>query len=251
MKIIIIVLLVFIKSLYAQIIDYTVEYLTPQDGLAHGCVHDIIQDSKGFMWFATEGGLNRYDGYNIKLYDCGQKFIQTIFEDPAENGKTLWVGSRDGGLFKFNRASETFLQFQHDPDDSNSISANSVKCICKCKDGNLWVGTDGGGLNKLDRTTGKFISYRNNPNDPQSLSSDRVYAICEDHKGFLWVGTWGGGLNKFDPATEKFTSYKYDPRNIHSLITIEIWTLFEDHNKVLWIGGGRGLFKYDREKDLF
>ena len=251
MKIVITILLVFIKSLFAQIVDYKVEYITPQDGLAHGCVHDIIQDSKGFMWFATEGGLNRYDGYNIKLYECGQKFIQTIFEDPADNGKTLWIGSRDGGLFKFNRDSESFLRFQHNPDDSNSITANSVKCIYKCKDGNLWVGTDGGGLNKLDRTTGKFISYRNNPNDPQSLSSDRVYALCEDYQGFLWVGTCGGGLNKFDPKTEKFTSFKYDPRNIHSLITTEIWTLFEDHNKVLWIGGGRGLFKYNREKDLF
>ena len=251
MKIVITILLVFIKSLFAQIVDYKVEYITPQDGLVHGCVHDIIQDSKGFMWFATEGGLNRYDGYNIKLYDCGQKFIQTIFEDPADSGEALWIGSRDGGLFKFNRASETFLQFQNNPNNPNSISYNSVKCIYKCKNGDFWIGTDGGGLNKLDRNTGKFICYRNNPNDPQSLSSDRVFSLCEDYQGFLWVGTWGGGLNKFDPKTEKFTSFKYDPNNIHTLITIEIWSLFEDHNKVLWIGGGRGLFKYDRVKNLF
>ena len=61
--------------LLGQSSEYRVEYITPQDGLSHGCVHDIIQDSKGFMWFATEGGINRYDGYNIKLYDCGYKFM--------------------------------------------------------------------------------------------------------------------------------------------------------------------------------
>ena len=77
MKLAIVLLLVFVDNVFAQIVGYKVEYITPQDGLAHGCVQDIIQDSKGFMWFATEGGLNRYDGYNIKLYDCGEKFIQT------------------------------------------------------------------------------------------------------------------------------------------------------------------------------
>ena len=241
--------LIFCISIYSQ--EYKVEYITPQDGLAHGCVQDIIQDSKGFMWFATEGGLNRYDGYNIRLYDCGEKFIQTIFEDPADNGKTLWIGSRDGGLFKFDRDSETFLQFKHNPNDSNSISANSVRCIYKCKNGDFWIGTNGGGLNKFDRIKGKYIHYRNNPNDPNTLSSDNVHAICEDYQGFLWVGTWGGGLNKFDPKTKIFTQYKYDPRDSRTLPSFEIWSLYEDHNKVLWIGGSRGLFKYDREKDLF
>src|SRR3989304_7555099 len=71
-----IIILIFISfSTVKRSQNYKVEYITPQDGLSHGCVHDIIQDSKGFMWFATEGGLNRYDGYDIKLFNCGQKFI--------------------------------------------------------------------------------------------------------------------------------------------------------------------------------
>ena len=198
----------FASPISSQVAEYKVEYITPQDGLSHGCVHDIIQDSKGFMWFATEGGINRYDGYNIKLYDCGYKFIQNFFEDPADNGKALWIGSRDGGLFRFDRDSETFQQFQHNPDDSNSISANSVKCICKSRDGGLWIGTDGGGLNKLDRVTNKFITFHNNPNNPQTLCSDRVYALCEDFEGFLWIGTYGGGLDRFDTKTQTFTHFK-------------------------------------------
>ena len=103
MKSIILILLVLVESIFSQIEDYKVEYITPQDGLSHGCVHDIIQDSKGFMWFATEGGINRYDGYNIKLFNCGYKFIQTIFEDRADSGKVLWFGTRDGGLLKLDK----------------------------------------------------------------------------------------------------------------------------------------------------
>jgi ligand-binding sensor domain-containing protein/two-component sensor histidine kinase len=251
MKFLILILLVFAHNIFSQIVDYKVEYITPQDGLAHGCVQDIIQDSKGFMWFATEGGLNRYDGYNIKLYDCGEKFIRTVFEDPDDDGKTLWIGSRDGGLFKFDRDSETFLQFKHNPNDSNSISSNNVMCICKCKDGDLWVGTDGGGLNKFNRITQKFEHYRNNPNDYSTLISDQVLSLCEDHKGFLWIGTYGSGLDRLNPESKTFTHFKYDPNNIHTLLTIEIWSLFEDHNNVIWVGGGRGLFKYNREQNLF
>ena len=237
--------------LLGQSSEYRVEYITPQDGLSHGCVHDIIQDSKGFMWFATEGGINRYDGYNIKLYDCGYKFIQTIYEDATDNGKVLWIGTRDGGLFEFDRNSETFTQFQNNKDDSTSISSNNVKCIYKCRNGDFWIGTDGGGLNKFNRFTGKFVTYRNNPNDPTSLISDRVFSLCEDYQNFLWIGTIGGGLERFDPETGKFTYYKRDPNNINTLPSVEIRSLFEDHKKVLWIGTSLGLFKYNREKNLF
>ena len=167
------------------------------------------------MWFATEGGINRYDGYNIKLYDCGYKFIQTIYEDATDNGKVLWIGTRDGGLFEFDRNSETFTQFQNNKDDSTSISSNNVKCIYKCRNGDFWIGTDGGGLNKFNRFTGKFVTYRNNPNDPTSLISDRVFSLCEDYQNFLWIGTIGGGLERFDPETGKFTYYKRDPNNIN------------------------------------
>ena len=115
--------------------DYEVESITIKDGLTNGCIRAIIQDSKGFMWFATEGGLNRYDGYNIKLYDCKQSIITTIFEDPADSGKILWIGTKQGGLFQFNKESERFIQYQHNADDPHSISNNDVNCIYKDRSG--------------------------------------------------------------------------------------------------------------------
>ena len=82
--------------IFPQSNNYDIEYIITQDGLSSACVPKIIQDSQGFLWFATEGGLNRYDGYNIKHYDYGEKVIRTIFEDPADSGKVLWIGSGIG-----------------------------------------------------------------------------------------------------------------------------------------------------------
>ncbi|MGB5892619.1 MAG: two-component regulator propeller domain-containing protein, partial [Ignavibacteriaceae bacterium] len=243
--------LIVSKISFPQGRDYDVESITTQDGLANGCISMIIQDSKGFMWFATEGGLNRYDGYNIKLYDCGQKVIKTIFEDPTDSGKALWIGTIGGGLLKFNRNSERFIQYQYNADDPNSISNNNVWCIYKDRSGIYWIGTEGGGLNSFDRNTGKFISYRNNPNDTTSISSDFVYAICEDYLDNLWVGNHIGGLDRFDRNTNKFIHYKYAPSDSTKWGLHHIRSLYEDSEKTLWIGTSFTLFKYDRENDQF
>ena len=211
----------------------------------------IMQDSKGFMWFATEGGLNRYDGYNIKFYDCKQKVIKTIFEDPADSGKALWIGTIGGGLLKFDRNSDRFIQYQHNADDPNSISNNNVWCIYKDRHGIYWIGTEGGGLNSFDRNTGKFISYRNNPNDITSISSDFVVAICEDYLDNLWVGNFRAGLDRFDHKTNKFIHYKYDWDDSTKWALQYIRSLYEDSKKTLWIGTTFTLFNYDRENDKF
>ncbi|MHA2101413.1 MAG: ligand-binding sensor domain-containing protein, partial [Candidatus Kariarchaeaceae archaeon] len=239
------------KLSFPQNRDYEINSITTKDGLVNGCIHKIIQDSKGFMWFATEGGLNRYDGYNIKLYDCKQKVIRTIFEDPADSGKALWIGTIGGGLLKFNRNSERFIQYQHNADDPNSISNDDVHCIYKDRSGIYWIGTDGGGLNSFDRNTGKFISYRNNPNDPTSISSNFVRAICEDYLDNLWVGNSIGGLDRFDRHTNKFIHYKHDPNDSTKWGLNHIRSLYEDSEKTLWIGTSFTLFKYDRENDQF
>lgn len=236
-------------SLYSQSEQYHVEHLTEQDGLSHGCISCILQDSKGFMWFGTEGGLNRYDGYTIKEYRLPNNFIRTLFEDDADNGKVLWIGTKGGGLVKFDKETEGFIQYQHDPNDPTSLSHNEVKCIYKDKAGVYWIGTEGGGLNKFDRENGKFVSYQPDPNDSYSLNDKDIMAICEDYLGNLWIGTYG--VNKFDRKTERFLHYEYNPNDPNGLPTNGIMTIYEDHKKVLWIGTSSGLCTYDRNADQF
>ncbi len=243
--------LIFSTVFLAQQQNYKVEYLTPQNELAHGCIQSIIQDSDGFMWFATEGGLNRYDGYEMKLFPLPDNFIHSIVEDTIDEEKYLWVCTKNGGLIKFNRENETFIQYVKDPLDSTSISSNHIKCIFKDRSGIYWIGSIGTGLIRFDQITGKFISFRNNPNDRNSISSNAVYSICEDYLGNLWVGTYKGGLDLFDRKASKFIHFKYDPNNPQSLPSNEIYVLLEDRNRTLWISTSWGLFKYDRENKRF
>ena len=114
----------------------------------------------------------------------------------------------DGGLNHFDRETERFTRYLHDPDDPTSLSHNHVFAILEDKEGTLWISTMGGGLNRYDPDEpGRFTRYRYNPDDPNGLRDDMVHGLWEDDEGILWIGTHDGGLHRFDPATEMFTVY--------------------------------------------
>jgi ligand-binding sensor domain-containing protein/signal transduction histidine kinase len=261
--VIIIYQFIFPPFLYPQTKDLQFEHITELQGLSANCISCILQDSKGFMWFGTENGLNRYDGYEIIEYkydpdnpfSLSNNFIRTIYEDPADSGNILWIGTEGGGLNKFDRKVEQFTFYQTDPNNPTSLSDNKVKCIYKDNSDVYWIGTEGGGLNKFNRKTGEFFSYKNDPNDPYSLSAWSVFSICEDYLGNLWLGT-AGGLNRFNPHVntgekEKFICYYPNPNDTYSLPSNLIFAVYEDKNKILWIGTRKGLRIFDREMNRF
>lgn len=214
-----------------------------EDGLSQGTVLCIFQDSKGFMWFGTQGGLNRYDGYTFKFYTynpddattISNNYIYSIVEDDDRN---LWIGTRDG-LNRFDPRTETFTCFRNRPDDPGSISDNYVQVLYRDSQGVLWVGTSGGGLNRFDADTRMFSRYENDPDNPRSLSHNTVSAIIEDRKHNLWIGTVGGGLNRLNPGTREFTHYRRDSNNPGSLSSDEVTCLAvtgSGDNEEIWIG---------------
>ncbi|MCK4894936.1 MAG: hypothetical protein KAT07_13250, partial [Calditrichia bacterium] len=191
-------------SLISQGEKYRFETLNVQQGLSNNTITCLLQDQQGFMWIGTADGLNRYDGYTVREYrhdpenfkSLGHNYIRTIYQDPADSGKVLWIGTKGGGLNNFDLESEQFIRYLHDPDEPTSLSDNNVKCIFKDSQGIYWIGTQDGGLNQFDRKSDKFISYQRDYHDPYSLSNNNVTAIREDHLGNLWIATVGGGLNK-------------------------------------------------------
>jgi len=231
------------------------DHISVEQGLSDERIHCILQDSKGFMWFGTQDGLNRYDGYTITVYkhdrenseSLSYNLVYSIYEDRAG---VLWIGTWYGGLNKFNRETGTFTRYQHDPTDPQSLSSNIIRSIFEDRSGVLWLGTWGGGLNKFDRETGSFTRYQHDSTNPQSLSSDAVYSVYEDKSGVLWVGA-NGGLNKFDRETGSFTRYQHDPTNPQSLSSDVVWSIYEDRSGVLWIGTQYGLDKFNRETETF
>ncbi len=194
--------------------------LSIEHGLSQNSVNCIIQDRTGFMWFGTETGLNRYDGYTFKIfvphegdpYSISNSWINGLFED---HHGSIWVAT-ENGLNQYIPSREQFVRFQHNPDDPTSLSSNRVFCIYEDSAGRLWVGTDAG-LNLLDRASKTFTRFQHNPADPNSISHNVIRTIVEDPEGRLWIGTSGGGLNCFDTRTGHFMRIRADSTSSSSL----------------------------------
>jgi PAS domain S-box-containing protein len=230
-----------------------------EHGLSSSTIHCVFQDTRGFLWFGTNNGLNKYDGYNFKTYryqpenphGLSENVVRTIIEDRAGD---LWIGTFGGGVNRFDPRTETFKYYLNIPGKPNSLTNNSVFSILEDRAGVLWIGTFAGGLDRFDPGTETFKNYRDIPGDPTSLNGNDVRTIYEDRAGILWIGTLGGGLNKFSPKTGTFTHYMADPTNPNSLSNNFVLTILEDqdHAGILWIGtSGGGLNKFDTKTGTF
>lgn len=250
-------LIFFIISacLFGQTDNTRFKHITIKEGLSQGAIICILQDRKGFMWFGTQDGLNRYDGYEFKIYKhdpqdpttISDKWILSIFEDHAG---VIWVGTRDG-LNKFDRKSESFTTYKTSPQKPYSLSNNEIRCILEDRSGTLWIATAAVGLAQFDRKKGDFIHYNETNSSLPPLSDTQVRCIYEDRPGMLWIGT-DGGLYRLDPRSDEFTFYKNDKNNAFSLSDNHITCVYEDRSGVLWVGtGGGGLNKFDRQPGIF
>ncbi len=238
------------RTVQAQAPDVKFERITIEQGLSQSTIFCILQDSRGFMWFGTEDGLNKYDGYKFTVYrfdqndptSLGGNKVYAIHED--KDGQ-LWIGTVGGGLNRFNRNKEQFVRYQNDPKNPHSLSSNEVTSIYEDKEGFLWLGTWKGGLNKFDKNTGQFTRYLHDETDPNSLSFNDVFRLYVDRSSTLWVGTYGGGLDKFDKTTGKFSHYRYNENDPASLSNDMVQAIYEDSDNTLWIGTSGGLDKFD------
>jgi PAS domain S-box-containing protein len=227
-----------------------------KEGLSQGSILAILQDRKGFLWFGTEVGLNKYDGYKFTIYkpssddpnSLSDNTVWSIFEDSRG---VLWVGTL-GGLNRYDRDKDNFTRYQNNPSDPQSLSNNAVYAIYEDRARRqLWVGTEGGGLNALDRKTGKFMRFVHESRKPQKPGHDAIYAIYEDKSELLWLATYGG-LHALDPKTGRLTRYVHDPRDPLSLSHDHLRTIYEDRAGTLWVGTeGGGLNAFDRKTGKF
>ena len=166
----IIIALIFSNHLFAQNQSVRFNHIDVEDGLSENTVRAILQDSKGFMWFATWDGLSRYDGYEFKVYkhidgDTTSLRVNKISCLLEDHNNRLWVGTYGGGLSLFNRDDETFTNFINDPKDSSSISVNQIVSIFEDSENRIWIGTSLTGLsffdNNIDSDLIKKIKFNN------------------------------------------------------------------------------------------
>jgi DNA-binding NtrC family response regulator/ligand-binding sensor domain-containing protein len=229
------------------------QHLTVSDGLPNNHVKCIIQDHLGFIWFTTQNGLVKYDGYTFKIYTPEPNNPSSIStRDPIsvieDHQGDLWIGTWSDGLIKFDRETETFKNFLPDDSNSNSIITDGVFVLYEDSKGVLWLGTVGEGMEKFDRETEIFTHYRHDPENLNSLSNNAVNAIVEDSERNLWIGTTVG-LNKFNKKTETFERFMNESENPNSIINNQIHEIIEDHSGNVWIATAGGLSKYNPKQD--
>lgn len=137
-------------------------HLTIKDGLSQSMIKSIYQDSKGFLWFGSADGLNRYDGYKLNVYrnepsnpaSLIDNDIVCIYENPLDS--VLWIGTQGEGLNRYDRKQDTFLGFRHDPKIENSLPDNDIRSMLTASDGKLWIATNGGGIFWWNPTDSSF-----------------------------------------------------------------------------------------------
>jgi len=244
--------------------DLIFEQLFLEHGLSQSIVQCICQDRTGFMWFGTEDGLNKFDGYQFTVLrhnptDTNSLSYNNVTALCEDRAGILWIGTFYGGLNRYNPRTRQFRRYQNEPDNPKSLSHNNINVITEDQNGNLWVGTDNG-LNQViqnekDSTT-IFMRYFHDPHNPHSLSDNTIRSLVCDRSGALWVGT-DNGLNKLIPgkgpdSPPTFTRFQRQPGHPHSLSHNEIYAIVEDRAGILWIGtNGGGLNRFDLQTNQF
>jgi sugar lactone lactonase YvrE len=185
------------------------------DAVGYG--KSILCDSRGSLWFGTQGGgVSKYDGKSFTTFTTAQGLANNIVRSIAEdkNGN-LWFGT-DGGVSKYD--GKSFTTFT----TAQGLANNSVRSIAEDKNGNLWFGTDGG-VSKYDGKS--FTTFTT----AQGLANNSVRSIAEDKNGNLWFGTYGG-VSKYDGKS--FTTFT----TAQGLANNSVFSIAEDKNGNLWFG---------------
>ncbi|TKG96549.1 hybrid sensor histidine kinase/response regulator [Puteibacter caeruleilacunae] len=221
--------------------DFLIKQFSIKEGLSQVSVLTSLKDHKGYMWFGTRNGLNRFDGHNFEKFvnkpndttSLSNNFIYSIIED---RNNRIWVGT-EGGLCLYNELTNSFIRFGRDQNEKNTISHNSVvKLFCDSRN-RIWVGTVQG-LNLYDEKSGGFIPVSN-----CKTTEDENYfitSIYEDHKGTIWVGTQNNGLKLFNESKTCLENFSLP--NISTPLN-SVTLIVEDENDNLWLGtDGYGMF---------
>jgi signal transduction histidine kinase/ligand-binding sensor domain-containing protein len=188
----------------------------------------VAQDKVGFIWFGTQYGLNRYDGYKTKVFkhEPGRSetlscvYVRSLIVDHAG---TLWVGC-DGFLDRFEPATETFAHYTINTQVSDPLPT-LIEHISEDRAGILWLAT-ARGLYRFDPMSGRTTRYVHDPQDSASLSDSLINMAEEDREGRFWVAS-GGGLEEFDRNTARVV------RRVP--IHAEIGRFHQDQSGIFWI----------------
>ncbi len=203
---------------------------------------NMVKDRDGFLWFSQAFGLAKYDGHDVTYYRKGDKnapFLSTA-SLAVDNDGDIWILSLNNGLSRYDKESDLFIDYGHDPQNANSLiwdSGDGVnpQRLFLTRDQTLLIGTSRG-FDMYDIAKQEFTHFLHDPEHADSLSENTIGPVMEDSHGMIWVGTLGGGLNRYDRRANTWTRYAHDVNNSASISGNDVWSLCEGEDGTLWVG---------------
>lgn len=233
--------------------DLVFQHFTSVDGLSQRSVADIIQDKKGYIWFGTRDGLNKFDGQKFVIYrhtttdhhSLSNSNIHVIYEDREGS---LWIGT-ERGLNKYDPVSDRFIRYLFS-DSPRGVADNLVRGIIQINSRLLWVATENG-IIQVDIHTNEIRKIQHQAGKPHSLSDNNLRSFFDDEEGNIWVCN-AKYIDIYNIKSGKFKRLDYPQKAGNSRIHLNgLPTLFMDKKNTLWLGYELGLARYDRSTGRF
>ncbi|RZF60289.1 hybrid sensor histidine kinase/response regulator transcription factor [Sphingobacterium corticibacterium] len=248
----------FLQAVHAQKLknipdDLKFQHFTSVNGLSQRSVADIIQDKKGFIWFGTRDGLNKFDGQKFVVYrhnttdsaSLSNSNIHAIYEDQGGN---LWVGT-ERGLNKYNPATDKFIRYTF-ADSPHAVADNLVHDITQLSSRILWVATENG-IIQLDIQTNEIKKIQKQAGKPHSLSDNNLRSFLRDGDGNIWICNTRY-IDVYNIQQGQFKRLEYPQKaNKSSIHLNDLPSLYLDKKNTLWLGYEQGLARYDRSTESF
>lgn len=233
---------------------YQVRPLDLEQGLSCNYVLSIAQDKYGFLWFATEEGLNRFDGNSFFTYykqrdrqGISSNELNCVIDDAKE--PVVWIGTKNDGLNSFNYQTEEWHSYKHDGKNPSSIATNDITHITPSANGKLWITTYWKGVELFDPETKRFVHF--DKNRVKGLPDNQLWCVLDLGNGNLLVGHVKSGLSIIDTQRLTARNFKHNDQDIFSISSNEVICLYRDKKGTIWIGTNVGIDIYDSLSQRF
>ncbi len=231
------------------------DHLTVEDGLSSLTVLTLVQDRQGYIWFGTDDGLDRYDGYSFQSYRAIRGDSTSLSNSgcigmTTDSAGNLWVSGGQDILNRYDRTTDSFVRYKiKGPEGMPPDFQLGIGTIQADESGKIWL-TSNFGLGVLDPHTNETRFYTHDSTDEHSLAGNSVHVVRSTGKGLLWVGT-SKGMNLLDPATGFVRRYSSKSNKNLTAEQDIIYTIAIDSSGTPWFGTYNGLLRFDRESDSF
>lgn len=223
------------------------KHFSIEEGLSNNSITDIVQDGQGFVWIATESGLNRFDGKNFTVYtknnsDLVSNELNTLLYDKEEN--KIWIGSQREGISIYDCFSQSFKNYTVD----EGLRTNDVTDLSHAKDGGIWITHYHLGVEYYDKKTGESTLFADR--EIANMKSQN-WCSCDDGKGHLYIGHRYDGISIIDIKNMTARNIRHNPNDDKSLPGNEVRAIYMDSQKNIWVGTNGGLALFNPQTEEF